>query len=127
MPFEGEYATGESLLSLEQSTAFREFQGRIRARNSAAPAAPHVLAVPRRTWLPTRVIAVDGSHLSETVRNGFPVAEATLLKISVVSLDLQKLEMARAEEIPSPRVFYDMENAKPFDWVLPEPTSTGPA
>ncbi len=119
MPFEGEYATGESLLSLEQSAAFREFQGRIRARTSAAPAAPHILTMQRRPWLPTRVIAVDGSHLSETVRNGFPVAEATLLKISVVSLDLQKLEAAQKEEIPSPRVFYDMENAKPFDWVLP--------
>ena len=65
------------------------------------------------------MIAVDGSHLSETVRNGFPLAEATLLKISVVSLDLQQLEAAQKEELPSPRVFYDMENAKPFDWVLP--------
>ena len=31
MPFEGEYATGESLLSLQQSEAFREFKGQVRS------------------------------------------------------------------------------------------------
>src|SRR5689334_1953733 len=60
MPFEGEYATGESLLSLQQSEAFREFKGRVRPRPPGPAVAPTVLNVPRNAWMPRRVIAVDG-------------------------------------------------------------------
>ena len=47
------------------------------------------------------------------------MAEATLMKVSVVSIDLSKLAAAQTDDIPSPRVFYDMESASTFDCVLP--------
>jgi NurA domain len=119
MPFQGEYATGESLLSLQQSRAFREFKGRVRPRPSGPPVAPTILDVPRNGWTPRRVVAVDGSTISEALDNGFPMAEATLMKVAVVSIDLSKLAIASQGDIPSPRVFYDMENASTFDCVLP--------
>ena len=119
MPFEGEFATGESLLSLEQSAAFREFKGVVRPRGDQPPMFPTPLKVERNDWRPQRVIAIDGSHLSVPVQNGFPMAEIGLMKVAVISIDLGKLLDAQAEDIPSPRVFYDMERAFPFDHVLP--------
>jgi len=119
VPFEGEYATGESLLSLQQSEAFREFRGQVRPRPSGPPVAPKIIATARNNWVPQRVIAVDGSTLSEALDNGFPMAEATLMKVSVVSIDLRKLSTAYEDEIPSPRAFYEMESASTFDCVLP--------
>ncbi len=119
MPFEGEYATGESLLSLQQSEAFREFKGRVQPRPPGPAVAPTILNVPRNNFMPKRVIAVDGSTVTEALDNGFPMAEATLMKVAVVSIDLSKLAMARKGDIPSPRVFYDMESASTFDCVLP--------
>jgi hypothetical protein len=119
MPFEGEYATGESLLSLQQSEAFREFKGLVRPRPPGPTVAPTILNAPRNNWMPRRVIAVDGSTVSEALDNGFPMAEATLMKVAVVSIDLSKLTVTAKDDIPSPRAFYDMESASTFDCVLP--------
>ena len=99
MPFEGEYATGESLLSLQQSEAFREFKGSVRPRHPGPAIAPTVLNVPRNSWTPRRVIAVDGSTVSEALDNGFPMAEATLMKVAVVSIDLSKLAVTGRDDI----------------------------
>src|SRR5690349_9237846 len=115
MPFEREYATGESLLSLQQSEAFREFKGRVRPRPPGPTIAPPILNVTRNNWMPQRVVAIDGSTLSVALDNSFPIAEATLMKVSVVGIDLSKLQAAQEDDIPSPRVFYDMENASTFD------------
>lgn len=41
------------------------------------------------------------------------------MKVSVVRVDLSKLTALREDEIPSPRVFYEMETASTFDLVLP--------
>ena len=124
MPFENEFASGESLLTLETSLtasrAFREFRGQIRIEPPAGGGGPPlVIDVPRRNWTPSRVIAFDGSTVSEALVNGFPMAEASLVKVSVVRVDLSKLTSQPEDEIPSPRVFYDMERASTFDLVLP--------
>ncbi len=119
MPFEGEFATGEALRSLEQSPAFLDFKGRIRPSEVHAPLTPAALQVERTTFRPRRVIAIDGSQLSVSVRNGFPMAELTLMKVAVIGIDLEQLFGLLPDEIPSPRVFYDMEDAFPFDHLLP--------
>ena len=119
MPFEREYATGESLLSLEQSEAFREFKARVRIPPPGPPVKPTELNVARNDWTPRRVIAVDGSTVSTPVRNGFPMAEATILKVAIVSIDLSQLGIAQKDDIPSPRTFYDMEKTSTLDCVLP--------
>lgn len=118
MPYEGEFATGESLLSLERSEALREFQGSVRKREDSNAPNPAVLAVQRNSWMPNRVIAVDGSTINVPVDNGFPMADVSLLKVALVSIDLSKLS-STGREIPSPRIFYEMERAHTFDKVLP--------
>ena len=121
MPFDREFATGESLLSLDTSPAFQEIKGRLRIRpaSTVAEGNPEFRLVPRRQWRLDRVIAVDGSSVPATVRNGFPAADASLVKVAVVRLDLSKLERLPADAIPSPRVFYDMERVYALDLFLP--------
>lgn len=118
MPFPKEHSTGEALIRLENSTALREFNGIISSRGLARdPLLP--ISVPRRDWLPRRVIAIDGSNLVQKVKNGFPGAEAGLVQISVVSIDMRKLAAVRPNEIPRPSVFHSMERATTLDAVLP--------
>lgn len=121
MPFQGEIATGESLLSLQNSRAIKEFNAAVRSMPNAERDEPPLVDVPRNQWMPHRVIAIDGSNLTEPLRNGFPTADASLLKISVVSIDLAEFErgIADRKSIPSPRIFYDMEDAATVDVVLP--------
>ena len=124
MPFENEFASGESLLSLQaamqSSRAFKEFCGQVRIDRSAASSTPpQILGAKRRNWTPERVIAVDGSIVSEALINGFPMAEASLIKVSVVRIDLSRLDAVTENEIPSPRLFYDMEQAHSFDLIMP--------
>lgn len=118
MPYDGEFATGESLLSLERSEALREFQGIVGKREGAHAPNPAILNVVRDGWMPNRVIAVDGSTVHVPIDNGFPMADVSLLKVALVSIDLSKLNSA-GTAIPSPKVFYDMERAHTFDKVLP--------
>ncbi len=120
MPFDREFATGESLLSLDTSPAFQEIKGRLRVRPAPTEkGGPVFRREPRRRWRLDRVIAVDGSSVPVAVRNGFPVADASLVKVAVVRLDLSKLDRLPADLIPSPRVFYEMERVHALDLFLP--------
>lgn len=120
MPFQHEYATGESLLSLQRSPALEDFKAIIRSLPPGQQDPLPLITVPRNAWVPRRVIAFDGSTVTEPLRNGFPAADASLLKVSIVSIDLHKLEQGVTRDvIPSPRVFYDMEKSATFDVVLP--------
>lgn len=119
MPFHNEHATGDALIRLENSAALRDFNGiiagvRAQARDALAP-----LALARQDWIPHRVIAIDGSNLVHKVKNGFPGAEAGLVQISVVSIDMTQLASLAPQEIPRPRVFHSMERAHTVDTVLP--------
>lgn len=120
MPFENEIATGESLLALQKSAALRDFEGVIAVRDQTVPRdPPPIISVPRTDWVPMRVVAVDGSNITHKVRNGFPGAEATLLMLSVVFIDVSKLAKITSGEIPSPRIFNEMDRASTLDAVLP--------
>lgn len=120
MPFENESATGESLLALEKSIALREFEGAVAVRPANAERDPAPLVeVSRRDWLPSRVIAIDGSSITHKVRNGFPGAECSLVMLSVVFIDISKLAAIGNGQIPSPRIFNEMDSAHTLDAVLP--------
>ncbi len=120
MPFENELATGESLIALQKSVALRDFEGTIAVHSSGAERdPPPIVKVPRTDWLPHRVIAIDGSSITHKVRNGFPGAECSLVMLSVVFIDISKLASIATGEIPSPRIFTDMDRAHTLDAVLP--------
>jgi hypothetical protein len=120
MPFENEIATGESLLALQKSPALRDFEGVIAVHDNSEPRdPPPVVSVPRTDWLPLRVVAIDGSSITHKVKNGFPGAEASIVMLSVVFIDVSKLAKIQPDEIPSPRVFNEMDRASTLDAVLP--------
>ncbi len=120
MPFENEIATGESLIALQKSAALRDFEGIIALReDGAARDSPPIVDVPRSDWLPHRVVAIDGSSITHKVRNGFPGAEASIVMLSVVFIDISKLAQISPSEIPSPRIFNEMDRVHTLDAVLP--------
>jgi NurA domain len=120
MPFENEIATGESLIALQKSPALRDFEGFVALRDTQAPRDPApIIDVPRSDWLPLRVVAIDGSSLTHKVRNGFPGAEASIVLLSVVFIDVSKLAKIAPGDIPSPRIFHEMDRAHTLDAVLP--------
>ncbi len=120
MPFDKEIATGESLIALQKSAALREFEGVIAVRENEVPSdPPPIVKVERTDWIPSRVVAIDGSSITHKVRNGFPGAEASLVMLSVVFIDVSKLSKISPHEIPSPRIFNEMDRASTLDAVLP--------
>lgn len=121
MPYEKEFATGESLIALGESEALRAFSGTIRVREGegAKGPEPRHSDVPRRAWKPHRVVAIDGSNIVKAVRNGFPGAEAGLIQISAVIIDPKGLMALAPADIPRPQVFHKMERAKTLEAVLP--------
>lgn len=119
MPYDQEIATGESLIALEKSATLREFEGMIVIRDEISRDPPPVVSVTRRDWLPVRVVAIDGSSITHKVKNGFPGAEASLIMLSVVFIDVSKLASIEPGEIPSPRIFNEMDHAVTLDGVLP--------
>lgn len=120
MPYENEVATGESLLALQKSAALRDFEGVILVHTKAQTKDNVPISeVARSSWMPLRVVALDGSNITHKVQNGFPGAEASLVMLSVVFIDITQLAKIKPDEIPSPRVFNEMDRAHTVDAVLP--------
>lgn len=120
MPFNRERATGQALLTLASSAAMEKFKGEIRALEPHEAMAAPTLSVPRQAgWVPNRVVVLDGSTVTAPLRLGLPGADASLLKVSIVRIDLKELNSIPANEIPSPSVFRDMDSVSTFDAVLP--------
>lgn len=119
MPYDNEYATGESLIALQKSAALRDFEGVVSIQAERQRDTPTLSNITRSDWLPLRVVAIDGSSITHKVRNGFPGAEASLVMLSVVFIDVSKLAGIKPDEIPSPRVFNEMDRASTLDAVLP--------
>lgn len=119
MPFQKEVASGESLLTLEASEAMRKFRAQIRTPEAGDLMPPQLLHVPRTSWVPRQVFAIDGSTITTPLRFGLPGADASLLKVSIVLIDLQQLSAVDSKEIPSPSLFREMERVETLDAVLP--------
>lgn len=120
MPYPNEYASGDSLWRLVNSESVKDFEGIIRRGG------PDETANPPRTLTPsrppnriTRIIVIDGSTVSSAVRSGYPGAEAALLQLAAVVLDLSALRNIPPGSIPRPSEIRAMEDPKTFDAVLP--------
>ncbi len=119
MPFEMERASGEALLTLEASEAMQRFRAEIKAPEDQDHMPPQVAVVDRNSWVPRRVIAIDGSTITTPLRLGAPGADASLLKVSVLLIDLKEIMAVKPDEIPSPALFREMEQVETLDAVLP--------
>jgi len=120
MPYENQFATGDSLIALDRSESVRNFDGIVAERIGNGPSTPPpIFTALRRNWIPKYVIAIDGSNITHRVKNGFPGAEAGLVLLSVLIIDISKLASARPDEIIRPSVFHEMEKVHALDAILP--------
>lgn len=126
MPYEGEYATGQTLARLVDNPAVRDFEGAIRRSvHSDAPTLPTTITPQRGSARVARLIAIDGSAVTSSVENGHPGAEASLLNIAAVVIALAKMrELAKmgkvsADPIPGPAEIRELEKCDTLSAVLP--------
>lgn len=120
MPYGDEYASGESLWRLVESESVREFEGTIRRGDPEEPPEPPPALEPSRgVGLITRIIVIDGSTVTHAVRNGYPGAEAALLQLAAVIIDLSALRSIPRGSIPRPSAIREMEDCRTLDAVLP--------
>lgn len=120
MPYAGEYATGESLRRLEDSPAVRNFLGTIRKTEGVGShRPPDRLEVPRGGGRITRLVVIDASTVTHTVENGYPGAEAALLHLAAVVLDLQKIRDYSRGYLPGPEEVRQLEQCETMSAVLP--------
>ena len=120
MPYRNEYASGDSLWRLVQSESVKEFEGMIRRGGSGEAAAPPRALTPSRGHdRITRIIVIDGSTVTSAVRSGYPGAEAALLQLAAVIIDLSALRNIPPGSIPRPSAMREMEDCTTLDAVLP--------
>ena len=120
MPYRGELATGDSLWRLEENPSVKAFRGAIRVRNRGDnEGLPPAVEPARRQNDIRRIIAVDGSTVTKTVQNGFPMAEAALFNAAVIVIKIDELQRFDRDNIPSPSELRDLERVETMSAVLP--------
>ena len=121
MPYQNEYARGDSLSRLLENPSVKEFNGIIRrVEGQKAHELPIQLEPQRNTGSITCVIAIDGSTVTHHVQTGYPGAEATLLNLAAIVIKLQELrDIPLRNYIPSPKEIRDMEQCWTLSAVLP--------
>ena len=128
MPYENEYATGESLWRLLENESVKQFRGEILVRNSPEPHEfPPSLDIERKMDSVKRIIAIDGSDVLHQVQNGFPRAEASLVNIAGVVIKIDALRAIGRDDIPSPSQLRNLETVETMSAVLPGQNVVGKA
>ena len=120
MPYPNEFASGESLPGLTTSRSVLEFQGAIHVKDANEQHdLPDCVNPDRSHDRITRVVAIDGSIVPTSVRNGYPGAEAALMLIAAVVLDLKAIKNPAPKWIPRPSEIRQLEDCDTIDAVLP--------
>ncbi len=120
MPYQNEFARGDSLWRLIESPSVQEFRGIIRHSEGQRPhALPFQLNPSRGLHNIKRVIAIDGSSVTHRVQNGYPGAEAALLHWAAIVIKLQAIRNIPRNYIPSPNEMREMEQCDTLSAVLP--------
>ena len=83
------------------------------------PEPPQALTPARGLDLVTRIVVIDGSTVRHMVRNGYPQAEAALLQLAAVIIDLTGLRRIPRGSIPRPSTIRSTEDCQTFHAVLP--------
>ena len=120
MPYQNEFAPGDSLWHLMESPSVKEFEGIIkRSEGQEAHELPARLEPQRGANNIKRVVAIDGSTVTHQVRNGYPGAEAALLNLAAIVIKLQAIRDIPRNYIPGPSEIRDMEQCRTLSAVLP--------
>ena len=120
MPYPNEYASGDALWRLVESDSVKDFKGMIRRGGPGEVATPpESVTPPRGDETITRIVVIDGSTVTSAVRTGYPGAEAALLQLAAVIIDIAALRDIPPGSIPRPSAMREMEDCTTLDAVLP--------
>ena len=120
MPYQNEFASGDSLWRIWENPSVREFKGMIRREEKSRPHRLPARLAPRRDMdRVKRVIAIDGSTVTQSVENGYPGAEATLFNLAAIVLDLDRIRNVPSGYIPGPAEVRGWERPYTLSAVLP--------
>lgn len=120
MPYQNEFARGDSLWQLTESPSVQEFKGVIKySEDQEVHELPTRLEPQRGISNVTRVVAIDGSTVIHKVQNGYPGAEAALFNLAAIVIKLQAIRDIPRNYIPSPSEIRDMEQCRTMSAVLP--------
>ena len=120
MPYQNEFASGDSLWRLSENLSVKEFQGMIRSEEvSLAHELPTQLIPRRDTDLAKRIIAIDSSTVTDRVKNGYTGAEAALFHLAAVVIELDKIRGVPSGYVPGPAEVRSWERCHALSAVLP--------
>lgn len=120
MPYQNEFARGDSLQRLVESRSVKEFMGIIKhSARQETHELPAQLEPQRGAGNIKRVVATDGSTVTHPVQNGYPGAEAALFNLAAIVIKLQAIRDIPRNYIPGPAEIRDMEQCKTLSAVLP--------
>ncbi len=122
MPFEGEVATYIAVSRIAESEKVKGFlrnclvtnpvmEG---SENSLPPFTPF-----GKKELPRFVVAIDGSYMPVSVRNGFPGAEVGFVSVALVLLDLKRIIELSDQRFPNPAEVERTTSTDAGEFVLP--------
>jgi hypothetical protein len=70
-------------------------------------------------WQPEWVLAVDGSHQEEPVKNGYPGAEVGYVTIAAVLMDIARIKELDSKRPINPKLFRETEKVGSIDSAFP--------
>ena len=124
MPYQNEFAKGDSLWRLTESPSVQDFKGIIRHNVSLKPhALPVQLKPPRGINNIKRVIAIGRFIGDAQSTKRLSRAEAALLHWAAIVIKLQAIRNSPRNYIPSPSEMRDMEHCDTLSTVLTFETS----
>ena len=70
-------------------------------------------------WQPDWVLAIDGSHQEELIKDGYPGAEVGYIAIAAVLMNVAKIKELDFKRPVNPISFRETENVESIDSVFP--------
>jgi hypothetical protein len=124
MPYEGEFAKYRPLRRIVESEKVRSLLGayHIRDRSGEPTEIEDMItlsSVKPSEWLPSWVLAIDGSFASVPLENGYPGAEAAYLTVASVLINTAKVRELDQARPANPVAFRATEQADAVDCAIP--------
>ena len=123
MPYEGEYAKYRPIRRLVENEHVKNLLKRSRVQNinsgESTLTRVNLSDISPSKWQPDWVLAIDGSHQEELIKDGYPGAEVGYIAIAAVLMNVAKIKELDFQRPVNPRSFRETENVESIDSVFP--------
>lgn len=123
MPYEGEFAKYKSIKRLVENERVKSLLKRSRVQNGLWDKSPlptiKLSDISPSEWKPNWVLAIDGSHQEEPIKEGFPGAEIGYVAIAAVLMNIAKIKELDHQRPANPKSFRETEKVESIDSVFP--------